>query len=65
MGHGDFKLLTALGASCMKGILPIILMSSVLGALIGSIWLYSRGRPGDADSLRPHLALAGWLFFMG
>ena len=38
MGHGDFKLLAALGAWCgMKGILPIILMSSVLGALIGSI----------------------------
>ena len=45
MGHGDFKLLAALGAWCgLKGILPIILLSSVLGAIIGSIWLYTRGR---------------------
>ena len=43
MGHGDFKLLAALGAWCgLKGILPIILLSSVLGAIIGSIWLYTR-----------------------
>src|SRR5690606_9316118 len=45
MGHGDFKLLAALGAWCgVKGILPIILLSSVVGAIVGSIWLAWKGR---------------------
>src|SRR5690606_35552931 len=36
MGHGDFKLLAALGAWCgLAGILPIVLISAVAGAVIG------------------------------
>jgi leader peptidase (prepilin peptidase) / N-methyltransferase len=36
MGYGDFKLLAALGAWLgMQAILPIVLMASVLGALVG------------------------------
>ncbi|MEG1681836.1 MAG: A24 family peptidase, partial [Stenotrophomonas sp.] len=66
MGHGDFKLLAALGAWCgLKGILPIILLSSLVGAIIGSIWLYSRGRDRATPiPFGPYLAIAGWLVFM-
>ena len=35
MGHGDFKLLAALGAWCgWQGVLPIILLSSIVGAVV-------------------------------
>ncbi|MCY0536306.1 prepilin peptidase, partial [Klebsiella pneumoniae] len=45
MGHGDFKLLAALGAWCgLAGVLPIILISSLVGAVIGSAWLFAKGR---------------------
>jgi leader peptidase (prepilin peptidase)/N-methyltransferase len=66
MGHGDFKLLAALGAWCgLKGILPIILLSSIVGAIIGSIWLYSRGRDRATPiPFGPYLAIAGWIVFM-
>lgn len=65
MGHGDFKLLAALGAWCgLKGIIPIILISSVLGAVIGSIWLFARGRDRSTPiPFGPYLAIAGWLVF--
>ena len=54
MGYGDFKLLAALGAWCgLKGILPTILLSSLVGAIIGSIWLAAQGpRPRHADPVR-------------
>ncbi|WP_426805904.1 prepilin peptidase, partial [Stenotrophomonas sp. SrG] len=66
IGHGDFKLRAALGAWCgLTGILPIILLSSVLGAIIGSIWRYSRGRDRATPiPFGPYLALAGWIEFM-
>jgi len=66
MGHGDFKLLAALGAWVgLKGILPIILLSSVVGAIIGSILLYSQGRDRATPiPFGPYLAIAGWLVFM-
>ncbi len=63
MGHGDFKLLAALGAWCgIKGVLPIVLISALLGAIIGSAWLLLRGR-GRATPIPfgPFLALAGWV----
>src|SRR5690606_4486126 len=65
MGHGDFKLLAALGAWCgMKGILPIILLSSVVGAVIGSVWLAYKGRDRATPiPFGPYLAIAGWIFF--
>ena len=65
MGHGDFKLLAALGAWCgLKGVLPIILLSSVVGAVIGSVWLATRGRDRATPiPFGPYLAIAGWVVF--
>jgi leader peptidase (prepilin peptidase)/N-methyltransferase len=65
MGHGDFKLLAALGAWCgLNGILPIILLSSVVGAIIGSVWLATQGRDRATPiPFGPYLAIAGWIVF--
>jgi leader peptidase (prepilin peptidase)/N-methyltransferase len=66
MGHGDFKLLAALGAWIgLKGILPTILLSSVVGAIIGSVWLAMKGRDRATPiPFGPYLAVAGWIVFM-
>ena len=68
MGHGDFKLLAAMGAWFgLHGILPTILLSSLVGAIIGSIWLYAKGRDRATPiPFGPYLAIAGWItFFWG
>ncbi|HEY0660879.1 MAG TPA: A24 family peptidase [Lysobacter sp.] len=68
MGHGDFKLLAAIGAWVgLKGILPTILLSSIVGAIIGSIWLAAKGRDKATPiPFGPYLAIAGWIaFFWG
>ena len=63
MGHGDFKLLAAIGAFGGLSVLPItILLSSVVGIVIGSISLKLQ----NADSqttipFGPYLAIAGWI----
>jgi len=66
MGYGDFKLLAALGAWCgIKAILPILLLSSLVGAVIGTIWLLAKGRDRATPiPFGPFLAIAGWLQFM-
>lgn len=66
MGHGDFKLLAALGAWCgLTGLLPIILISAVAGAIIGSILLAVQGRDRATPiPFGPYLAIAGWVTFM-
>jgi len=65
MGHGDFKLLAALGAWIgLKGILPTILLSSLVGAIVGSIWLAAKGRDRATPiPFGPYLAIAGWIVF--
>jgi len=65
MGHGDFKLLAALGAWVgLKGIIPTILLSSLVGAVIGSIWLAAKGRDRATPiPFGPYLAAAGWIVF--
>jgi leader peptidase (prepilin peptidase)/N-methyltransferase len=68
MGHGDFKLLAAMGAWVgLTGILPIVLLSSLVGAIIGSIWLAMKGRDRATPiPFGPYLAIAGWVtFFWG
>ncbi len=66
MGRGDFKLLAALGAWVgLNGVLPIIMISSVVGAVIGSLWLLIMGRDrGTRIPFGPYLAIAGWIVFM-
>jgi len=65
MGHGDFKLLAAIGAwTGLKGILPTILLSSLVGAIVGSIWLAMKGRDRSVPiPFGPYLAIAGWIVF--
>lgn len=63
MGYGDFKLLAALGAwGGIAAILPVLLMSSLVGAVLGSLWLLARGG-GRATPIPfgPFLAAAGWV----
>ena len=66
MGHGDFKLLAALGAwAGYTMLLPIVLISSLMGAIVGSIWLFAKGRDRATPiPFGPYLAIAGWLVFL-
>ena len=66
MGFGDFKLLAALGAFVgPQGLIPIVLMSSLVGAVIGSAILIARGRDRQTPiPFGPFLAIAGWLQFL-
>ncbi|MEQ1514077.1 MAG: A24 family peptidase [Lysobacteraceae bacterium] len=66
MGHGDFKLLAALGAwAGYKALLPIVMLSSIVGAVVGSIWLMTKGRgQGTPIPFGPYLAIAGWIVFL-
>ncbi len=61
MGYGDFKLLAALGAWLgWQAILPILLMSSVLGALVGIVMKMSGAlREGRFVPFGPFLAGGG------
>ena len=63
MGYGDFKLLAALGAWMgWKALLPIVLLSSVVGAVVGIalIILARRGREVPIP-FGPYLAAAGMI----
>lgn len=63
MGYGDFKLLAALGAWLGWQALPtIILMSAVVGAVIGIALIVFRGRDRQIPiPFGPYLAAAGWI----
>jgi leader peptidase (prepilin peptidase)/N-methyltransferase len=63
MGYGDFKLLAAIGAWCGVGaILPVLLMSSVVGAILGSLAILIQGRDRATPiPFGPYLAVAGWI----
>ncbi|TBV71408.1 prepilin peptidase [Pseudoxanthomonas winnipegensis] len=65
MGHGDFKLLAAIGAWVgLRGILPVILFSSLIGAVVGAAWLATKGRDRSTQiPFGPYLAVAGWVVF--
>ncbi len=62
MGFGDFKLLGLLGAWLGWQALPVIvLLSSVVGALLGGILIFLRGRDrAQPIPFGPFLAIAGW-----
>ncbi|PID54856.1 MAG: prepilin peptidase [Gammaproteobacteria bacterium] len=61
MGHGDFKLLAALGAWLGWHTVPlIILLSSLVGAVVGSLLLLlDKNRRGQPMPFGPYLAGAG------
>jgi leader peptidase (prepilin peptidase)/N-methyltransferase len=63
MGYGDFKLLAALGAWLGWEALPtIILLSAVVGAVIGIAMIVFRGRDHQLPiPYGPYLAAAGWI----
>jgi leader peptidase (prepilin peptidase)/N-methyltransferase len=65
MGYGDFKLLAALGAWCGVGaVVPILLISSVVGAVVGSAWLLLKGKDHATPiPFGPYLAIAGAIQF--
>ncbi|MDE2294212.1 MAG: prepilin peptidase [Gammaproteobacteria bacterium] len=63
MGHGDFKLLAALGAWLGWRMLPlVIVLSAATGAVLGIAMIVFRGRDRAAPiPFGPYLAVAGWL----
>ena len=63
MGHGDFKLLGAFGAWLGWQMLPlIILLSAVVGAIIGIGMIALRGHDRNIPiPFGPYLAAAGWI----
>lgn len=63
MGYGDFKLLAALGAWLGWQQLPIIIMmSAVVGAVVGISLIVFRGRDRQIPiPFGPYLAAAGWI----
>ena len=66
MGYGDFKLLAALGAWMgWKALLPIVLLSSVVGAVVGIVLiiLARRGREIPIP-FGPYLATAGFIVML-
>jgi leader peptidase (prepilin peptidase)/N-methyltransferase len=66
MGYGDFKLLAALGAWMGWGILPgAIMLSSVVGALVGLTLIAFRGHQRQVPiPFGPYIAAAGWICFL-
>lgn len=66
MGYGDFKLLAALGAWMGPGaLLPVVLLSSLVGAVVGGLLVVFRRHDRDLPiSFGPYLAMAGWIWFV-
>lgn len=61
MGYGDFKLLAAIGAWLgYKMLLPVILLSSFVGAAVGITLILTKGRSRNVPiPFGPYLAVAG------
>jgi leader peptidase (prepilin peptidase)/N-methyltransferase len=66
MGYGDFKLLAALGAWLgWQMLLPIIISSAFVGAVVGIALMVRFGRGRNVPmAFGPFLAAAGWLMLM-
>lgn len=67
MGYGDFKLLAALGAWMGPiALLPIIMLSSLIGALVGgSMMVFFKHQRDVPIPFGPYIAAAGWVWLMG
>lgn len=63
MGYGDFKLLAAIGAWVgWQGLPVVILLSSVVGSVVGVVLIATLGRGRDYQiPFGPYLAAAGWI----
>jgi leader peptidase (prepilin peptidase)/N-methyltransferase len=63
MGYGDFKLLAVFGAWFGWQVLPVvILLSSLVGAVVGVTLILFRGRDRQLPiPFGPYLAAAGWI----
>lgn len=66
MGYGDFKLLGAMGAWMgAASLLPIILLSALVGAVVGGVMLALRGQDRSTPiPFGPFIAAAGWVWFV-
>ena len=66
MGYGDFKLLAVFGAWLGWQALPgIILLSSLVGALVGISLIVIKGRDKNIPiPFGPYLATAGWIYLL-
>lgn len=66
MGYGDFKLLAALGAWMGAfALLPIVLLSALVGAIVGGLALALRGQDRSTPiPFGPFIAAAGWTWFV-
>jgi len=66
MGYGDFKLLAALGAWMGPlSLLPVILLSSLIGALVGGSLILLRKHDRQLPMpFGPFIAAAGWTWFI-
>lgn len=66
MGHGDFKLLAALGAWMgPASILPVVMLSSLIGAIVGGFLIVLRRHGRDIPiPFGPYIAAAGWVWFL-
>ena len=66
MGHGDFKLMAVVGAVVGAIKLPmVILMSSVVGAVIGIAGIIFAGKDGSKPiPFGPYIAIAGWIIML-
>lgn len=66
MGYGDFKLLAALGAWMgPTALLPVILLSSFIGAIVGGSMIALRKHGRDIPMpFGPFIAAAGWTWFI-
>jgi leader peptidase (prepilin peptidase)/N-methyltransferase len=66
LGYGVSKLLAALGAWMGPfALLPIVLLSSLIGAIVGGIFLAVRGHDRATPiPFGPFIAAAGWVWFV-
>ncbi len=66
MGYGDFKLLAALGAWMgWKALLPVLLLSSIVGAVVGLVLIALKRRGRDIPiPFGPYLATAGYIVML-
>ncbi|WP_027009372.1 prepilin peptidase [Conchiformibius kuhniae] len=62
MGHGDFKLLAAVGAWVGAAVLPVVVLGASLVGIAAA--LVKRVGKGQPMAFGPCLAVAGWLVFL-